>query len=86
MKSAWDWKLLRRTANQAGIVVFGAGLVHGFIGKGAILSSATLAATAVFLIVLSIMRRHKMDDVVWVALAGAFPLVVLMIYGLYINR
>jgi len=27
-----------------------------------------------------------MDDVVWVALAGALPLIILMIIGLYINR
>jgi len=27
-----------------------------------------------------------MADVAWLALAGATPLVIMMIYGLYINR
>jgi len=27
-----------------------------------------------------------MADVAWLALAGATPLIILMIYGLYINR
>jgi len=86
MKSAWDWKLLRRSANQAGIVVFAAGLVHGLIGKGDILSTLVLIAIGMSLIIFSVLRRYEMSDVVIAALAGATPLIILMIYGLYINR
>ncbi|MGR3984273.1 MAG: hypothetical protein OD817_03285 [Gammaproteobacteria bacterium] len=86
MKSAWDWKLLRRTANHAGIVVFAAGLAHGVLGKGDILSSLVLTAIGTSIIGFSIMRRFTMSDIVLVALAGALPLIFWMIIGLYINR
>ncbi|CAJ2376481.1 MAG: hypothetical protein MPK11_03070 [Gammaproteobacteria bacterium] len=86
MKPAWDWPLLRRSANQAGVVAFAAGLAQAILGNAPILSSAILVVIGILLIILSIMRRYKMTDVVWVALLGAIPLIILMIIGLYYNR
>ena len=83
-RSAWDWTLLRRTANQAGVVAFAAGLAQAIIGGGPMFPAAILAAIGIFLIILSIMRRFTMD-VVWVALVGAIPLIIFMLIGLYIN-